>query len=346
MRVRETVKLAKTTLSTIAEHLGVSTATVSLALRDSPLVAGMTREKIKKTAVELGYIYNRRAASLRTSRSGIIGVVVHDIMNPFFAEILKAIEEELGNSRRTFLLCNHHDDIAIQTDFIDTLLQFGADGVILSPAIGTTAANIESIEKNGLPVVMIARWVEGTSAPVFRGDDRHGIYMATRYLVELGHRQIAFIGGKRETSTGRDRREGYLAAMHEAGIEPDLAWQVGSASTRKAGYDSVRALFESGIKPTAIVCFNDLVAIGVMSGLRSIGLEPGRDVAVTGYDDISEAEIAAPALTTVWNGQQEVGRLAARAMIATISGEDVPREKILIAPQLRVRESTCPPPHA
>jgi DNA-binding LacI/PurR family transcriptional regulator len=345
MRVRETVKLAKTTLSTIAEHLGVSTATVSLALRDSPLVAGMTREKIKKTAVELGYIYNRRAASLRTSRSGIIGVVVHDIMNPFFAEILKAIEEELGNSRRTFLLCNHHDDIAIQTDFIETLLQFGADGVILSPAIGTTAENIESIEKDGLPVVMIARWVEGASAPVFRGDDRHGIYMATRYLVELGHRRIAFIGGKRETSTGRDRREGYLAAMREAGIEPELAWQVGSASTRKAGYDSVRTLFASGIKPTAIVCFNDLVAIGVMSGLRSIGLEPGRDVAVTGYDDISEAEIAAPALTTVWNGQQEVGRLAARAIIATISGEDVPREKILIAPQLRVRESTCPPPN-
>jgi DNA-binding LacI/PurR family transcriptional regulator len=342
--MRETGKLAKTTLSTIADHLGVSTATVSLALRDSPLVAGITREKIKKTAIELGYIYNRRAASLRTSRSGIIGVVVHDIMNPFFAEILKAIEEELGNSRRTFLLCNHHDDIAIQTDFIETLLQFGADGVILSPAIGTTAENIESIEKNGLPVVMIARWVEGSSAPVFRGDDRQGIYMATKYLVGLGHRQIAFIGGKRETSTGRDRREGYLAAMREAGIEPELAWQVGSSATRKAGYDSVRALFASGVKPTGIVCFNDLVAIGVMSGLRSIGLEPGRDVAVTGYDDISEAEIAAPALSTVWNGQQEVGRLAARAMIATISGEESPREKVLIAPQLRIRDSTCPPP--
>lgn len=333
----------KTTLSTIADHLGVSTATVSLALRDSPLVASATRDRIKQAAVELGYIYNRRAASLRTSRSGIIGVMVHDIMNPFFAEILKAIEEELGQSRQTFLLCNHHDDLSIQTGFVETLLQFGADGVILSPAIGTTPQDIAAIEKNGLPVVLIARWVEGTSAPVFRGDDKQGIHMAAEHLIGLGHTSIAYIGGQRTTSTGRDRREGYLAALEEAGIKPDPSLQIGSESTRKAGYDSVRAMFEAGHKPTAIVCFNDLVAIGVMSGLRSIGLEPGHDIAVTGYDDISEAEIAAPALTTVWNGQQEAGRLAARAMVSILSGEDHPRDKVLIAPQLRVRESTCPP---
>jgi len=335
---------SKTTLSTIAQHLGVSTATVSLALRDSPLVAEATREKIKKSAIDLGYIYNRRAASLRTSRSGIVGVMVHDIMNPFFAEILLAIEDELGANRQTFLLCNHRDDLAIQTAFIDTLLQFGADGVIVSPAIGTTAEDIAKIERAGLPVVMIARWVPGATASVFRGDDRAGIFMATAHLLDLGHRRIAFIGGRRETSTGRDRREGYLAAMRERGIEPDPALQMGSQATRKAGYDSVRAMFAAGIRPTGIVCFNDLVAIGVMSGLRAMGLEPGRDVAVTGYDDISEAEIASPALTTVWNGQQEVGRLAARAMLATLSGADAPREKVLVAPQLRVRLSTCPPP--
>lgn len=334
----------KTTLSTIAEHLGVSTATVSLALRDSPLVADSTREKIKLAAGELGYIYNRRAASLRTSRSGIIGVMVHDIMNPFFAEILKAIEEELGQNRRTFFLCNHHDDLNIQTNFVETLLQFGADGVIMSPAIGTTAADIASIEQMGLPVVMVARDVEDSPAPIFRGDDKQGIYLATHYLIELGHREIAFIGGMRETSTGRDRRAGYQAAMQEASIDIDPAWQVGSEGSRKAGFDSVRQMFKAGVKPTGIVCFNDLVAIGVMSGLRSLGIEPGQHVAVTGYDDISEAEIAAPTLTTVWNGQQEVGRLAARSILATLSGEDPPREKVLIAPELRIRQSTSPPP--
>ena len=127
----------KIKLSTIADALSVSTATVSLALRDSPLVADATRERIKEHARAIGYIYNRRAASLRTSRSGIVGVVVHDIMNPFFAEILRSIESELDRSRQTFLLSNHYDQLEKQRTFIDTLLQLGADGVIMSPAIGT-----------------------------------------------------------------------------------------------------------------------------------------------------------------------------------------------------------------
>ncbi|MCB1385186.1 MAG: LacI family DNA-binding transcriptional regulator [Nitratireductor sp.] len=331
----------KVTLSTIADSLGVSTATVSLALRDSPLVADATRARIKEAAARSGYIYNRRAASLRTSRSGIIGVLVPDIMNPFFAEILLGIEEELGLSRQTFFLCNHRDDISVQKNFLETLLQFGADGVIVSPAIGTTAADIKAIEDTGLPVVMVARWVQGSRAPVYRGDDKKGAYMVTRHLIELGHRKLAFIGGRRETSTGNDRREGFLAALEQAGIEYDPALQIGTERTRKAGYESVRKLF--GEKPdcaTAIVCFNDLLAIGAMSGLRSLGLEPGRDVAVTGYDDIAEAEISAPTLTSVWNGQQRAGQLAARAMVSILSGDRDIGEVRLIEPELRARQSS------
>lgn len=340
-RGRTVILTGKVTLSTIAEQLGVSTATVSLALRDSPLVADTTRERIKEAAAKSGYIYNRRAASLRTSRSGIIGVLVPDIMNPFFAEILLGIEEELGLNRQTFFLCNHRDELTVQKNFLETLLQFGADGVILAPAIGTTAEDIKSIELTGLPVVMVARWVKGARAPVFRGDDKKGAYMVTRHLLELGHRKIAFIGGKRETSTGNDRREGYLAALEQAGIEADPALQTGTERTRKAGYESVRKLFKDNPRAaTAIVCFNDLLAIGAMSGLRSLGLEPARDVAVTGYDDIAEAEISAPTLTTVWNGQQEAGKLAARAMLRILAGETDLDEDRLIVPELKIRESS------
>jgi DNA-binding LacI/PurR family transcriptional regulator len=187
---------------------------------------------------------------------------------------------------------------------------------------------------------MIARGVDGVRVPTFRGDDKKGIYMATRHLLRSGHRDIAFIGGRRETSTGRDRRAGYLSALEEARIEPRPEFQMGSESTRIAGYQCIKVMVGKGIKPTAVVCFNDLVAIGVMSGLRDMGLEPGKDVSVTGYDDISEAEIAAPALTSVWNGQQEVGKRAAKAMISILSGDQPPRERVLIEPQLRIREST------
>lgn len=199
----------KVKLSTIAEALGLSTATVSLALRDSPLVADVTRESIKSKAIELGYIYNRRAASLRTSRSGIIGVVVHDIMNPFYAEILKAIETELDRNRQTFILSNHYDSVEKQRNFIETLLQLGGDGVIMSPAIGTPAADISLAEDNGMPAILIARSVPGIDVPTFRGDDAYGIALATNHLISFGHTCIAMIGGTDQTSTGRDRYAGY-----------------------------------------------------------------------------------------------------------------------------------------
>jgi DNA-binding LacI/PurR family transcriptional regulator len=189
---------------------------VSLALRDSPLVADATRERIKAHAREIGYIYNRRAASLRTSRSGILGVVVHDIMNPFFAEILRSIESELDRSRQTFLLSNHYDKLEKQRTFIDTLLQLGADGVIMSPAIGTPAEDIRLAENNGLPVVLIARSVEGADVPVFRGDDAYGTGLATNHLISLGHRRIAMIGDARG-GAGAARRLAAAGPPHQAG---------------------------------------------------------------------------------------------------------------------------------
>ncbi|MFP1632058.1 LacI family DNA-binding transcriptional regulator [Zhengella sp. ZM62] len=336
----------KIKLSTIAEALGVSTATVSLALRDSPLVADLTRERIKAHAREIGYIYNRRAASLRTSRSGIVGVVVHDIMNPFYAEILRSIEDELDRSGQTFLLSNHYDQVEKQRAFLDTLLQLGADGIIMSPAIGTPPEDIELAEKNGLPAVLIARNVPGADVPVFRGDDAYGTGLSTRHLIGLGHRRIAMVGGTDQTSTGRDRFQGYRDAMQEAGLEVRPEWRIAGPRTKLAGFDATETFLSISPRPTAAVCWNDLVAIGLMNGLARAGLNVGTDVSVTGYDDLQEAAIATPALTTVWNGQREVGRRAAKALLDRLAGHDVHGGQELIRPELRVRQSTGAPPAA
>src|SRR5690606_29548043 len=279
----------KIKLSTIAEALGVSTATVSLALRDSPLVADSTRDRIKEYAREIGYIYNRRAASLRTSRSGIVGVVVHDIMNPFFAEILRSIETEPDRSRPTFLLSNHYDKVDKQRTFLDTLLQLGADGVIMSPAIGTPSDDIRMLEENGLPAVLIARSVPGADVPVFRGDDTFGTALATNHLISLGHRRIVMIGGTDQTSTGRDRYQGYLIAMEHAGLEVRPDWRIPGPRTKQAGFEASQQFLAHKDKPTAAVCWNDLVAIGLMNGIFRAGLTPGVDISVTGYDDLEEA---------------------------------------------------------
>ncbi len=323
--------------------MNVSTATVSLALRDSPLVADATRERIKEHARTIGYIYNRRAASLRTSRSGIVGVVVHDIMNPFFAEILRSIESELDRSRQTFLLSNHYDQLEKQRTFIDTLLQLGADGVIMSPAIGTPSADIQLAEANGLPAVLIARSVEDADVPVFRGDDAYGIGLATNHLISLGHRRIAMIGGTDQTSTGRDRYRGYVMAMEAAGLPVETRWRIPGPRTKQAGFEASQQFLALKDKPTAAVCWNDLVAIGLMNGIARAGLVPGVDVSVTGYDDLEEAAIATPALTTVWNGQREVGRRAARTLLDRLNGVEVHGGQELIRPELHVRQSTGKP---
>ncbi len=321
----------------------MSTATVSLALRDSPLVADSTRERIKEHAREIGYIYNRRAASLRTSRSGIVGVTVHDIMNPFYAEILRSIEGELDRSRQTFLLCNHYDNVEKQRSFLDTLLQLGADGVIMSPAIGTPAADIAMAEQNGLPVVLVARSVDEADVPAFRGDDAYGTGLATAHLISLGHTRIAMVGGTDQTSTGRHRYQGYREAMEKAGLEPRADWRVAGPRTKAAGFEAAARFLALPDRPTAAVCWNDLVAIGLMSGIARAGLVPGIDVSVTGYDDLEEAEIATPALTTVWNGQREVGRRAARALLDRLNGIEVKGGQELIHPELKVRQSTGTP---
>lgn len=330
----------KVKLSTIAEALGVSTATVSLALRDSPLVADVTRERIKATARELGYIYNRRAASLRTSRSGIVGVCVHDVMNPFFGEILKSIEHELDRHRQTFILCNHYDDLSKQRAFVDTLLQLGADGLILSPAIGTPADDIRLAEANNLPAVLIARTIEGSGVCGFRGDDAYGMSLAVDHLIAKGHRSIAMIGGTHQTSTGRDRAEGWRQSLTKAGIEVRPEWRIEGPRSRHAGFNAAKIFAGLDPLPTAAVCFSDLVALGLMYGLAREGLRPGIDVAVIGYDDIDEASIAMPSLTTVANGQAEVGHRAAGALLDRLSGQPASDETVLIRPVLKVRASS------
>lgn len=330
----------KITLSYIAEQLGLSTATISLALRDSPLVADTTREKIKKAASDMGYIYDRRAASLRTARSDIVGILIHTVLNPFFAELLESIESELSRTGRTFLLCNHDDSLEKQRGFVSTLLQFGADGVLLCPSIGTDAAEIERIEDFGLPVTLVARTVDDAPTNCVRGDDCLGAKIAAEHLFSLGHKSIAVIGGRSETSTGRERLRGILQAHQEAGLTFDETMRIETESTSRIdAFEACERLLDSGAKPDAIFAFNDVVAFGILACLQQRGLQIGKDIAVIGYDDVDEATISAPPLTSIDNGQHDVGVLAAKQLISRIEGEERQASETLIMPKLVVRES-------
>lgn len=331
------------TLGHIADQLGISTATVSLALRDSPLVAEETREKVKQTAQEIGYIYNRSAASLRTSRSQIVGVAVHDILNPYFAEVFSALEDVLEEQGQMIFICNHRDDVKRQRGFVNTLLQHRADGLILCPSVGTTAEEINRLVDQGIPVTLVAREVPGVWAPCVRGDDVAGTYLATKHLLAQGHTKIAMAGGRRESSTGQHRNEGWRNALEEAGIDYRSQLDLPELMTQADGRAAVPAIMEADERPTAIVGFNDLVAFGMMTTLRRAGIEPGPDMAITGYDDIDGADARTPALTTIANQPDKIGRLAALTLLRQIAGDRVPNKPIVIEPELRVRESSPPP---
>jgi LacI family transcriptional regulator len=330
------------TLAMIAERLDLSTATVSLALRNSPLVAEETRKRVHALAEELGYIYNRSAASLRTSRTNIVGLVVHDILNPYFAELVSAVETELGRLGQTVILYNHGDDVARQKNFLETLLQYRADGMILCPAAGSRSLDVRRIVEAGLPTVLIARELADLpEVPVIRGDDRTGIRSAVEHLISIGHRRIALVGGHQASSSGSERRAGWVDALGAAGIAVDPALEFPAEASRRAGRDICGRVLEA--KPTAIVCFNDLLALGLMMELKRRGIEPGRDISLIGYDDIDEASVWSPGLTSVWNGQQEVGRIAASTLTELVCGRAPAEVRVLVRPELRLRETVGAP---
>ncbi|EFO31390.1 alanine racemase [Roseibium sp. TrichSKD4] len=331
------------TLSHIADQLGISTATVSLALRDSPLVAEETRAKVKRTAEEIGYIYNRSAASLRTARSQIVGVAVHDIQNPYFAEVFSALESALEEQGQMIFICNHKDDVKRQRAFISTLLQHRADGLILCPSVGTSSEEINRLVDQGIPVTLVAREISGVWAPCVHGDDFTGTYRMTQHVISQGHRYIGMVGGRRESSTGRDRHAGWKQALLDAGLNPKEQLDLPELMTQADGRSAVPEILNHKERPTAIVGFNDLVALGMMTTLRRVGVEPGPDMAITGYDDVDGAASRTPALTTVCNHADKIGRLAALTLLRQIAGDRVPHKPILIEPELRIRESAPPP---
>jgi DNA-binding LacI/PurR family transcriptional regulator len=263
-------------------------------------------------------------------------------MNPFYGEILKAIETELDRSSHTFILSNHYDSVEKQRTFIETLLQLGGDGVIMSPAIGTPVEDIRLAEQNGMPAILVARTMDGVDLPTYRGDDSYGISLATNHLIGLGHRVIAMIGGTDQTSTGRDRYQGYVDALRKANIDVDPSLRIPGPRTMQGGFEAAVNFLSLPQKPTAAVCWNDLVAIGLMNGIARAGLIPGQDISVTGYDDLEQASISTPSLTTVSNQQADVGRLAARALLDRLAGSHEPDGLHLIKPEMRIRQSTSP----
>ncbi|HLU04349.1 MAG TPA: LacI family DNA-binding transcriptional regulator [Advenella sp.] len=331
---------SRVTLLDIAAATGYSRATISLVMRNSPLVAEDTRKRVEQAAAELGYIYNRGAASLRSQKSHIVGVSITDLTNPYFAELTAAAEEGLLKVGRMALLSHNSESVEKQASFINTMREYNVDGLLLCPAINTPVAAIRSLNQLRIPFVFLSRYVKGVKADFVGNDNHKGLYLATSHLLSQGHRRVAMVCSNELTSTGRERLSGYIQALQDNGLAVDQNLIYEAAPTRKNGYLAIGNLLKMKSPPTAAVCFNDVSAFGVMLGLQHAGLQAGQDFAVFGHDNISEAGLWLPGLSSVGIEVSEMGRYAAEVLLERINHPDRPTQRVVLSPKLILRESS------
>ena len=324
----------------IARRLGLSPATVSLALNDSPMIAAATRKLVRAALAEAGYVPDARAAALRTGRSRIVGVSFHNIAHQFFAEMLIAVEETLGEAGVVLFLNNHGEDAANFTRFVDSLAAHGADGLLASPPPGVDASAVAPIRRRGAPVVYVSRRIrDDPVADWVVNDDAAAIGRAAQRLIDLGHRRLVLLGGQPGTSVAEDRVAGFRATLESAGVGWRDALWLRCRPRLVEGAAAARAALAAAPRPTAFVCFNDLVAFGAMGALRAAGLTPGADVGVVGVGGTDEAAAFHPALTTVLDNPAKIGRIAAQTLLARIAEPEAAPVRVTLDPRLMIRES-------
>src|SRR4051794_15861324 len=311
-----------TTIIDIARAAGVSKSTVSLVLKGSALVKPETRDKVARAIDQLGYVYNRSAANLRTARSSFIGMVISDLMNPFFTELSVGIEDALYKLGYIPILANTNEDRDRQAEVLQSLREHGVAGIIMSPARGTDAWNLSELLSRSIPVVLTMRRIEGSPLPYVGPDNRTGAFRAVTHLIALGHRQIAFFGGDASMTTQRERVSGYRDALQAAGLPFEERLIFDSMPNRLGGKEAVERALASSPRASAAFCYNDIVAMGAARALALRGVRVGPDFALVGFDDIVEAEHNAPPLTTVNADTREMGSRAAQSLLGMIDGGD------------------------
>lgn len=327
----------------LARQLGVSSATISRALNGSELVAEPMREKVLALAAELGYRPNTNARSLRTQQAKSVLLVVRDIANPFYLDVLKGVERTAWASGYSVLMGNTENDPERELEYFEMLGDGHADGMILM------TGKLPSVSRRGSqlstkPVVVALEMIDGANLPQVLIDNVAAAEAAVDHLLSLGHRRIAHISGPAEGMSTR-RRSGYCAAMQNFGLPiPPGYIQPGDFSLR-SGHDRCRDLLDLTEPPTAIFAANDEMAFGAMRAVHEAGLSVPNDVSIVGFDDLFLSEAFLPALTTVSQPKLEVGQAAMKVLLDLVSGKPADLTPVVLPTSLTVRESTAPPPN-
>ena len=332
------VREGRATIVDVARRAGVSKSTVSLVLGGSSLVADSTRERVAGAMTELGYIYHRGAATLRGAKSGVIGMVINDLSNPFYVELAIGIEQACQGGAYIPFLANTAENPVRQQQVIRSMREHGAAGLVLAPAIGSSPDELKALV-TGMPVVQVMRRLPGLKASIVSPENKEGARKATAHLLAAGHTRIAFVGGLKSMIVRDERLAGYSLALREAGVPFEESLVIETMINYSGGGTAVPQLLNLREPATAALCYNDVVAIGLVRAFTEAGISVGSDFAVIGFDDIEEAKHTLPALSSVAVNGRNLGSRAAQLLMRQLASGDFEPETVLSPATLVIRAS-------
>jgi DNA-binding LacI/PurR family transcriptional regulator len=326
------------TMEDVAREAGVSRALVSLVMRDSPKVSEKRRDRVRAAAQRLGYRPNAMARGLASRRTRTIGVLLNDLRNPFFAEMMDGIFEAADELDYRLLIGTGRRRVAGERRAVDAFFEHRADGLLLVSA-RLPLAEMLAVARS-TPTVSVARPLRGGHVDSVTNDDVAGAKLAVRHLTELGHSRIAHIDGGRGAGAAA-RRRGYVREMERLGLEPHV---VPGEFTDAAGVRAAERLLDGEALPTAVFAANDLVAAGALDRFEDSGLHVPRDISIIGYDNTFLAALHHMSLTTIDQPRPEIGRLALMTLVERIDGVRSHPVHHRVEPSLVVRGTTGPAP--
>lgn len=327
------------TIKDIAKRANVSYATVSRALSGSSEISEETKNRILDLANEMGYTPNTIARGLVTKSTYTIGLIVPDITNPFFAEVAQGAGDCANQNGYNLFLCNSNWDNNREMESLNKLFSSRVDGIIITPVSDDISHIIDMNKK--IPIVFAADKSSNAGISYVITDNHKAGSLATEYLIKLGHKRIAFIGGSKSDYGTSSRLRGYLDCLekHNIDVTPDIIMP--GQLTSNSGYTLVKEMLEKSELPTSILAFNDIVALGAIQAIEEYGLNVPKDISVIGFDDISFASLNKIQLTTVFQDKYKIGELSVKLLIDRITNKGIEENKHhILQPKLIIRK-TC-----
>lgn len=333
------------TIKDVAKLAGVSTTTVSHVINNTRFVAEETKTIVRAAIKTLNYSPSAVARSLKVNHTKSIGLLATSNEAPYFAEVIESVENNCFSQGYTLILCNSHNNLNKQQAYLQMLAQKRIDGLLVMCSEYPNQL-LQMLEKyRNIPMVVMD-WgqAHGDFTDVIIDNAVYGGYLAGRYLIERGHRDLGIISGPLKRNTGNGRRQGFLNAMQEANIQPHNEWIVEGDFEPASGYEAMKQILNHKQKPTAIFCGGDIMAMGAISAANELGIRVPQDISIIGYDNVRNARFSTPALTTIHQPKERLGQMAFTMLLDRIINKRQDAQTIEIHPELIERRSVVDGP--